>query len=88
MSSFKKAVGCFKLRREIKTICVALSGQKPQGDVLRLSVNGSEVTLPAKIDTGIKLNVSYYFANMRVMRRVYQICKNHIWNWGLEIENQ
>ena len=52
MSSFNQAVGCFKPRREIKSICAAFSGQNQQGDALRLSVNGREVTLPAKIDAG------------------------------------
>ena len=52
MSSFNQAVGCLKPRREVKSICVAFSGQNQQGDVLRLSVNGREVTLPAKIDAG------------------------------------
>ena len=52
MSSFNQAVGCLKPRRQIKSICVAFSGQNQQGVVLRLSVDGREVTLPAKIDAG------------------------------------
>ena len=54
---------------------MTFSGQK-QSDALRLSINGSEVTLPAKIDTGIKfvkfstLNVFFYFAKKRGRGRV------------------
>ena len=33
---------------------VSLSGENQQGGVLHLSVNGREVSLPAKVDTGIK----------------------------------
>ena len=52
MFSFNQAVG-FILRREVECICIAfLTGENQKGDVLCLSVNGTAVTLPAKIDTG------------------------------------
>ena len=56
MFSFKQAVGgifCSQTKkRDTERICIALSGENQQGDVLQLSVNGREVTLPAKIDAG------------------------------------
>ena len=49
---FLQSGGRFYLRREAGSVCVTFSGENQQADVLRLSVNGREATLPAKIDAG------------------------------------
>ena len=48
---FKPSGGLLTEKRDGKFLC-QFSGENQKGDVLRLSVNGGEVSLPAKIDTG------------------------------------
>ena len=58
------------MKRDWKYLCCFL-GQNQQGDVFCLSVNGREVTLPAKVDTGNLSSLNpldvQYFNKMKVV---------------------
>ena len=72
MFSFNQAAGFYceeRLDMDIHLFC--FFSQNQQGDVLRLSVNGREVTMAAKLVTGdlssfLSFNVFQYFTKIRV----------------------